>query len=630
MNKTVTFFPNCKKFKTPTGAVRVNEEVTLTLKFTRPQNPSEVFLVLTKYGETPVHYPMKLTGDEDGEYTYSLTIRVTTSGLYFYHFEIQNEEQVYRVGSDIDLNALLGKGGDWQLTVTSDEYVPSAVDGGVMYEIMPDRFFIGGERNKTKSYAAYRDDWGGVPDYKPDGEGKIRNIDFFGGNLKGIAKKLTYLKNLGVTCLYLTPIFEAHSNHKYDTGNYMRVDPDFGTTDDLKDLIKKADKRGIKIILDGVFSHTGDDSIYFNKYGTYDSVGAYGSVKSPYYSWYKFRNWNNDYECRYNIDIMPSTDDTDARFDEFINGPEGIVRYWTRMGLAGWRLDVCEELSDAFIARCVAAAKKENKDAVMYGEVFSDATNTVTNGRARSFVTDGKLDSVTNYPFKEDILGFVRAGDSARLNNTVGFVINNYPKHAVDCLMNVLGNHDTARLLTVLGDNGEVFDRDGKATAAVKNREEAVRLEKMAVALQYTLPGVPCVYYGDEVGMEGFEDPFNRKCYPWGGGDRELLKWYKKLGALRKAEHEIFAHGRYCAVDTDGGVMFFKRKADEQTLYVIVNNSGKTYVPNLPKGEYTDLLTYKPFAGTVRDKETAIVKLTKQTVFPEKPTKKNNTKIVNA
>lgn len=621
MTKTVSFFPNCKKCKKPLGAAAVNEQVELTLKFTRPQNPSEVFLVLTKDGEDPVRYAMRLVGDEEGEYTYTLAVKITTPGLYFYHFDIQNEEQVYRVGSDVDLNALLGKGGDWQLTVTSDVYRPSVTDGGVIYEIMPDRFFIGGERNATKPYAVYRDDWGGVPEYRPDGDGKISNVDFFGGNLKGITKKLTYLKNLGVTHIYLTPIFEAHSNHKYDPGNYMRVDPDFGTIDDLKDLIKKAGKRGMGIILDGVFSHTGDDSIYFNKYGNYDSVGAYSSVKSPYYPWYKFRNWNNDYECRYNIDIMPSTDDADPMFDEFITGHEGVIRYWTRMGVSGWRLDVCEQLSDGFIEHCVKAAKKENPDAVMYGEVFSDASNSDTPDGKRSYITDGKLDSVTNYPFKEDILNFVRCGDSDRLNNTVGFVVNNYPKHAVDALMNVLGNHDTARLMTVLGDNGDVSDRDGKANASVKNREDAVKLVKMASALQYTLPGVPCVYYGDEVGMEGFEDPFNRKCYPWGNVDKDLLKWYKKLGAVRTNEREIFAHGKYRGIDTKSGVMFFKRKLGEQTVYVVVNNSGSEYMPELPKDVYIDLMTYKPFNGKVDDKCVAVIKSRSTTVFPEKPVK---------
>ena len=554
--------------------------------------------------------------------TYAITVKVTTSGLYYYHFDIQNEGQCYRVGGDVDLHALLGKGSDWQLTVTEDSYVPTVLDGGVMYEIMPDRFFIGGERNKTKGYANYREDWDGVPEYRPNAEGKIENIDFFGGNLKGITKKLTYLKNLGVTCIYLTPIFEAHSNHKYDPGNYMRVDSDFGTIDDLKDLIKKADKRGIKIILDGVFSHTGDDSIYFNKYGSYDSNGAYGSVKSPYYNWYRFKEWNNDYECRDNIDIMPATNDGDPMFDEFITGQEGVVRYWTRMGVAGWRMDVCEQLSDTFIEHCVGAAKKENKDAVVYGEVFMDASNLRTPYGMRSVITNGKLDSVTNYPFKEDILNFVRCGDSGRLNNTIAVVINNYPKHAVDSLMNVLGNHDTARLLTVLGDNGEVYSKDDKATATVKNREDAVKLVKLASALQYTLPGVPCVYYGDEAGMEGFEDPFNRKCYPWGNADKDLVRWYKKLGAVRTNEREVFAHGRYCGVDTDNGVMFFKRKAGDDVVYVVVNNSGSTYSPELPKGEYTDLMTYKPFNGKVADKGVAIVKATSKTVFPEKKTKK--------
>ena len=622
MNKTVSFFPNCEECKTPVGAATVGEPISLTLKFTRPQNPSEVFLVLTKDGEDAVRYAMNLVKEEDGQYTYSLTVKVTTSGLYFYHFDIQNEDQVYRVGSDIDLNALLGKGSDWQLTVTSDEYAPTFMDGGVMYEIMPDRFFIGGDRNMTKPYAHYRDDWGGVPEYRADENGKIANIDFFGGNLKGIAKKLTYLKNLGVTCIYLTPIFEAHSNHKYDTGNFMRVDSDFGTIDDLKDLIKKANKRGIKIVLDGVFSHTGDDSIYFNKYGNYDGTGAYGSVKSPYYSWYKFKHWNDDYECRYNIDIMPDTDVSNPLYDEFVTGQEGVIRYWTRLGLGGWRLDVCEQLTDEFISNCVRAAKKENADAVVYGEVFMDASNPIVNNVRRCFVTDGKLDSVTNYPFKEDILNFVRCGDSDRLNNTVAFVINNYPKHVLDSMMNLLGNHDTARLMTVLGDNGEINGKDDKATAVVNNREQAVKLVKLAAALQYTLPGVPCVYYGDEVGMEGFEDPFNRKCYPWGNTDKDLLKWYKKLGAVRTNEREVFAHGKYTAVDTKHGVMYFKRTLGDQPVYVVVNNSGSDYSPELPTDDYTDLTCYKPFGGVVKDKEAVVLKATSKTEFPQKLSRK--------
>ena len=622
MKRQVTYFPNSTECKTPTGAAAVGEPISFTLRFTRPQNPSEVFVVLTKDGESPVRYAMNQTADEDGEYTYSLTVKVTSAGLYFYHFDIQNEEQLYRVGSDVDLNALLGKGSDWQLTVVADEYKPTAFDGGVMYEIMPDRFFIGGDRLCTKPYARYREDWGGTPEYRADENGRVNNIDFFGGNLKGITKKLTYLKNLGVTCIYLTPIFEAHSNHKYDVGNYMRVDSDFGTLDDLKDLIKKANKRGMKIIVDGVFSHTGDDSIYFNRAGTYDSVGAYQSVKSPYYGWYKFRDWPTDYDSRYNIDIMPLIDANNVHYDEFVTGQEGVIRTYTRMGIAGWKLDVCEALPDAFIEHATAAARRENGDVIMFGEVFHDATNMYAEGERRNFLASGKLDSVTNYPFKEDILNFVRCGDSARLNNTVGFVINNYPKRAVDSLMNVLGNHDTARLMTALGHCDGVYTKDDKANAQITDREEATKLVKLAAALQYTLPGIPCLYYGDEIGMEGFEDPFNRKCYPWGEGDKQLLKFYKQLGAVRTNEREIFAHGTYKAIDAEHGVMFFERTLGKERVYIVVNNSGSDYTPAVPKGEYIDLMTYKPFGGKVGDKSVAIFKSAKTTVIPPNKQKK--------
>lgn len=622
MQKTVMFFPNSKEYKYPTGALEVNGTLKLKIQFTRPQFAAAVKLVLVKDGEQPVDYNMNFVSNEDGLQTYDVQLPINSVGIYFYHFQILTDTENIRVGADIDLNAQYGKGQEWQLTVFDPKFKPcSWLNSGVMYQIMVDRFFIGGERHKTKPYAVYRDDWDGVPEFRPNANGEILNEDFFGGNLKGITKKLAYLKSLGVTCIYLNPIFEARSNHKYDAGNYMRVDSDFGNEDDLKELIKKAEKKGMRVILDGVFSHTGADSIYFNKYGTYDSLGAAQSKESPYYSWYDFKNWPNDYIAWWNINTLPETNENNAVFNEFINGEAGVIRYWTRMGIAGWRLDVADELPSKFIENCSRAAKSVKDDALMLGEVWEDASNKISYGARREYLLGKELDSVTNYPFKEDILNFVRCGDSARLNNTVNFVINNYPKYVIDNLMNILGTHDTARVLTVLGDNGGVYSREDKATAKVQNLPQAVAALKIASAIQYMLPGVPCVYYGDEVGTEGFEDPFNRRCYPWDNRNKDLLRWYKKLGAIRQNEKEIFADGEYYPLETCDGIFAFKRVKGKQEVIVIANNSALKFEPKL-KGEYTDLITLKPFTGIVAPYTATVVKLTSQVVFPEKPVKK--------
>ncbi len=625
--KTVLYFPNREEYKKPLGAVKVGEPVRLNLMFSRPSNPAEVFLVLTKDGEQDVYYPMSyVTTNINGMMEYTVTFTVTTRGLYFYRYIINTEEHQYRIAGDEDLNALLGKGTDWQLTVYDEDYKePEWLEGGMMYQIFVDRFNIGGERRKTKSDVVYRDDWGGVPEYRPDANGKILNNDFFGGNIKGITKKLAYLKSLGVTCIYLNPIFEAHSNHKYDTGNYRKVDPDFGTADDLKELIKKADKKGMKVLLDGVFSHTGDDSIYFNKYGKYDSVGAYQSKDSAYAGWYTFAEFPDKYNSWWGIDILPEVNEQNPAYDEYINGEDGIIRYWTEMGIGGWRFDVADELPDKFLDRAVHAAKSVNPDALMLGEVWEDASNKIAYSTRRRYLQGGQLDSVTNYPFKSDILNFCLSGDGAKLNNTVNFILNNYPKRVVDNLMNLLDTHDTARLLTVLGDSGDTSTREKRANAKLTNLDEAVKRLKIAVTLQYMLPGVPCVYYGDEAGLEGFEDPFNRRCMPWDGKNKEIFRFYKKMGAIRTSEKNILAKGEYRRLLAGDGVYAFTRDNGVEKLYVIANNSGKPleFMPkDVRRASLTNLMTLKEYDGVVQSDTAVILKRTADVIFPEKKPKK--------
>ncbi len=444
MQSTVKFFPLCKNCKTPFGGVKVNEPVSLRIEFCRPSNPEYVYVVVTKDKETPVRYEME-RGDvsPEGWVEYKRALQITSRGLYQYHFEIETTNELFYIGGGEDLHAMLGKGSDWQLTVYDGASVPDWQKGGLYYQIMPDRFFIGGVAGRHKKTAVYRDDWGGIPEYRPDPRGKILNNDFFGGNLAGITQKLGYIKSLGVTCVYLNPIFEARSNHKYDTGSYRRVDPDFGTVEDLKRLIKKAAKKGIRIMLDGVFSHTGDDSIYFNKYGSYDSVGAAQSKDSPYADWYTFQSFPDKFTAWWGIETLPNTVEDDPGFSEFITGEDGVIRTWTELGLGGWRLDVADELPDNFLTKLAAAAKAKDPDVLILGEVWEDASNKVSYGARRRYLQGGQLDAVTNYPFKEGILEFVKSGNANRLANVVHRIVNNYPKAVLDNAMNLLGTHDT-------------------------------------------------------------------------------------------------------------------------------------------------------------------------------------------
>ena len=520
------YFPCDERYKKPVGGVKVNEEFTVCAGL--DGSAQAAFFVLTKENESPVWYEMQRAGDE-----FSVSLRVTSPGLYFYRFIVRDNGYDTAFYANPDLLATAGKGDEWQLTAYEETYAaPSFLDGGIIYQIFPDRFNIGGARLKTKQNAVYRDDTDGTPYYKADEKGIVPNNDFFGGNLDGVTEKLDYLKSLGVKCIYLNPIFEAASNHKYDTGSYRRIDGDFGGEEAFRRLIAAATEKGIKIILDGVFSHTGDDSVYFNRYGRYDSAGAFQSENSPYRSWYRFDD-KGGYECWWGVKILPCTEETDPGFDEFINGEDGVVRTYMRMGIAGWRLDVADELPDAFLDNLTRAVKKVNLDGLVLGEVWEDASNKVAYSYRRRYLLGKQLDSVTNYPFKDAIIRFARLGDGENLVRTVNGIVNNYPGRVLKNLMNPLSTHDTVRALTAVSGEELPGTKDERAEFRLADPIAAKKRLRLAAVLQYALPGVPCVYYGDEAGMEGCEDPFNRRFYPWKNADRSLVEFFRELGKLR-------------------------------------------------------------------------------------------------
>ena len=460
-------------------------------------------------------------------------------GLFFYYFVIDTHGGSFRLfkqGDDTNMEA----GDLWQLScIPADFTTPDWAKGATIYQVFPDRFFASGRADvtgKLKPYTIHKN-WYDEVDWKPTPDGQVLNNDFFGGNFRGITEKMDYIAGLGVTILYLNPISKSFSSHRYDTGDYKTPDPLLGTEADFAALCDAAHARGIRVILDGVYSHTGSNSLYFNREGAFPSVGAYNSKESPYYSWYTFYNWPNVYHSWWDFDTLPTVNKMDPAFVRYIiTDEDSVLAHWLRLGADGYRLDVADELPDEFIKLLRNRIKELNPDALLLGEVWEDASNKCAYGKRRTYFTGGELDSVMNYPFRTAIVNFVRNLDGGRgFKETVMSIMENYPPQVAACNMNLLGTHDTPRILTALVDD---FDgsREEKAKRHLSRNLLPVAVERLQMAsfLQYTLPGSPSLYYADEAGMEGYRDPFNRRTYPWGREDPELLAHFRRLGQLRK------------------------------------------------------------------------------------------------
>ena len=561
--------------KLPFGAVKSGESVRFGIRIAEALKATEVtVVVLNDHDGEITEFELTQVWTERGYTRFEGDAAIEARGLYWYHFEVVAGGAIRTVEKTANGAAFTDyEPRSWQLSVYSSDYTtPEWIMGGAFYHIFVDRFRKHGER-PLKIDAVARGDWDGVPVYKPDENGEIRNNDFYGGNLDGVIEKLPYLSELGITCIYLSPIFEAGSNHKYDTADYSKIDPSFGDEKAFTRLCEEAKKLGIRVICDGVFNHTGSDSVYFNRLKNYGESGAYQTKSSPYYEWYSFSEWPDKYDAWWGIKTLPQVKKNSESFKSFITGESGILQKWMSLGALGWRLDVADELSENFLCELRKTVKRENPDALIIGEVWEDASNKIAYGNRRHYFEGMELDSVMNYPFKDAIISFVKNGIAENIRETVESVCENYPKPSLDCLMNILGTHDTERILTVLG-GVSYASRDEKAEAKLSEpeRSHAKTLLALASLLQFALPGVPSVYYGDEAGLEGYEDPFNRRCYPWDSEDKELVEWYRELLGVRR-DCAAFAGGAYRTLRADNGVFTFTRIKNCVKATVIVNMS---------------------------------------------------------
>ena len=587
MSEPFVFDPRCDLCKEPFGAVTCGTAVTFHCRPLASEDFSHCALVVVcEFGGTRQELEFSLKGSAGERSCFSGVFTAPAQPeLIWYHFRFWREDGS---GCILDKTGYRSDGAvdPWQLTVYRESRTPDWFGTGVTYQIFPDRFC----RLSLPDPAGLvgqrwvHQDWDDTPEWRPDPDGEIRNRDFFGGSLAGITSKLDDLKALGVTTLYLCPIFESASNHRYNTADYTRIDPMLGTEDDFRTLCAQARERGMRVILDGVFNHTGSQSVYFNADGWYPTLGAAQSQDSPWYSWYRFHHWPDSYDSWWGIHTLPAVEESDPSYVDFIiEGENSIIRRWLRAGASGWRLDVADELPDWFLEKIRAAMEETKPDSVLIGEVWEDGSNKIAYSQRRRYLLGSETHGLMNYPFRTALLAFLNGGDADDFREAMETLRENYPPAAFYSAMNFLGTHDTPRILTLLGAERTPESKAERAAYRLLpwERDRAAKKLRLASLVLFTFPGSPMIYYGDEAGMEGFEDPLNRGTYPWGQEDPSLLAWFSRLGALRNgypALQKGILQWRYTA----GPLLVFSREDGGTLLVTAVNASDAVQSLELP------------------------------------------------
>lgn len=575
-----TFDSRDVRYKQPYGAVPSGTRVNLALRPLRTGGFSEGMLIayFESRNEERLEVPMEWKGMDGDRDVFGVVLDTGDYvGLVWYSFRL--------MGLDGRREEL----GPYQLTVyDGTDRVPGWFGEGMTYQIFPDRF----RRSRIPDPAGMvggrtvHQDWNEAPEYRPDHRGEVRNRDFFGGDFRGVLEKLPYLQDLGVETIYFCPVFEAPENHRYGTGDYEKIDPMLGTEEDFKVLCEAAHRLGMKVMLDGVFNHQGFVSRYFNGDGFYPEPGACQSQESPYYKWYNFSHWPDKYESWWGIYSLPAVNESEPSYRDYIFGGENsIVRRWLKAGADAWRLDVADELPDDFVHGIHQAARETDPNATIIGEVWEDGSTKIAYGVRRKHILGGHCDGLMNYPFRNSLLAYLMGGNAEDFRAAMETIRENYPPFAWRTAMNFLGTHDTPRILTLLGYGGDGQDHDKDWRAAYRMTDSQYLLGRTKLMLGalvlFAFPGSPTVYYGDEVGMEGFEDPFNRRTYPWGSEDQTLLDWYTALGKARK-ELPALRRGDLRWGQTQGRLLTFFRQGEGDQVLAAVNAGRKAAAVEVP------------------------------------------------
>ena len=543
--------------KKPFGALEIGEDININIEAI--SDVKEIYLILETNED--IKKEIKMENKSNGIFTID-KYKFEKENIYFYYFKsIEGETlDVKYYGKSYDCGACveyhdINYINKYQITVSRKTESPKWFKEGILYHIFVDRFNRTGKINNPKKNSFIYANWEDTPMYIKNKENEVIRWDFHGGNLKGIISKLNYLKGLGVTVIYLSPIFKSQSNHKYDTGDYKTIDPMFGDEEIFKELIYKASKKGINIILDGVFSHTGDDSIYFNKYGNYDSLGAYQSKNSKFFSWYNFKDYPSEYDCWWGVKSLPNVNEIENSYmDYIIRDKDSVIKKWMNYGVKGWRLDVVDELPSKFLETLKKETLNIDNESVIVGEVWEDASNKISYSERRKYFLGNQLNGVTGYVFKNIVVEFLKGNiNSQDVYNRFMTIKENYPKDAFKSNLNLLGTHDTRRILTELNEEKELL--------------------KLAVFIQMTFEGVPYVYYGDEAGLIGETDPDNRRTYPWENEDKDILNFYKKIIKERK-NNKLLSSGETKFLKlSNQNILGYIRYIKTDKILVLINRS---------------------------------------------------------
>lgn len=534
-------------YRSPRGAQPAGARVCLRL-LVGGEEPDNVQL-RTWTGEE-LFWPMCRAGGE-GIYEAVLTLPETPC-LLWYDFQVWRGGQFYWYGNAEDglggAGAMVyGSARSFQMTVYARDFAPPDwMPGAVFYQIFPDRFYRGEKAPPALPEGrTYHADWQDAPLLALDPEtGDNIAHDFFGGTLDGIREKLSYLASLGVTGLYLNPIFHAKTNHRFDTTDWEAIDPMVGTKEDFRALCEAAGRHGMRVVLDGVFSHAGSENAFFGN--------ARVRRDSPYRDWFFFDAWPDQYKSWWGFRTLPELNKRSpgvVRY--FLTGEKAIVKRWLREGANGWRIDVADELPMDYLREMRKSAREAKPDAALIGEVWEDASSKISYGEMRCYCLGDTVDGVMNYPLRDAAVAFLTGAiDAYAFKRRMDSLYENYPPPFAWGLLNMIGSHDRARILNALaGADGLDMPREARGTLRLTEAQRALGLARLRlmISLIVAMPGMPCLYYGDEAGMEGSADPYNRGTFPWGREDRELTAHFANV--LRR-KREVVPLGRGAVVIT--------------------------------------------------------------------------------
>jgi len=579
------------KFRSPFGAVTCGETVKLGFEVISGRVKSAALVIMgagVENGKTEV----KMKQNRVSWSVSYVTPETPCALVYFFRVSTKYGDR-FLCADWSGLNSTLcsEEGTGFRLTVYRKDFeTPEWFRQSVMYQVFPDRFGFYGtatakrgveyHRALGRSITLHRNLSAPVKYLPGKNEEKYLPNDFYGGTFKGIQKKLPYLKELGITCLYLNPVAESASNHRYDTADYLNPDPILGTVADFENLCKAAKKQGIRILLDGVYSHTGADSRYFNRYGHYEETGAFQSESAEFAPWYSFRSFPEDYKCWWNFEELPEVDKRNESWQNFvITGENSVIKTWMRRGAEGWRLDVADEIPDDVLALMRKTIKEENPEAPVIGEVWEDCVSKTGPEGPRNYALGNALDSVMNYPFRFALIEFLTGRRNAwSMAEFLTAQQMNYPRPLYYALMNLVSSHDVDRIRTALATNQNLHELSRDVLSEMEFGEEALEkaleLEKLAATVQFTIPGVPCIYYGDEQGMTGACDPFNRAPFRE-SESRDLHDFYAALAEKRKSDRALLTGEAGFYAVTDDVLLILRYVPDGPAEYAVINRKNE-------------------------------------------------------